>query len=129
MLGRHSAGVPALAAIAGLLLATAACARTDARRDVPSMTAPSAVVPQPSGHTLVIRVYTRSSQSPIGGALVEHELDDHYTNPSGEARLTVAAGEETTIAVSAPEFHTMQASGTLNSDEQWTFYLEADTDE
>jgi hypothetical protein len=115
--------------IAGLLLVTAACAERDSRRSVSNITAPSAVVPASSGHTLVIRVYMRSSQTPISGALVEHELDDHYTNPSGEARLTVAAGEETTIAVSAPRFHAMQASGTLNSDEQWTFYLEADRNE
>jgi hypothetical protein len=129
MMRRYSAAAQARAAIAGLLLVTAACTRMDARRSVPSITAPSAAVPESSGHTLVIRVYSRGSQSPIAGALVEHELDDHYTNPSGEARLMVAAGEETTIAVSAPEFHMMQASGTLNSNEQWTFYLEADTNE
>ena len=127
MLGRYSAGAPARAAIAGLLIASGACARADSHGAVAGITAPSAAAPELSGHTLVIRVYARGSTSPIGGALVEHELDDHYTNLSGEAQLTVAAGEETTIAVSAPDFHTMQASGTLNGDEQWTFYLEAET--
>src|SRR5262245_34541839 len=127
MSGRHSAGRLTQAAIAGLLILAAACARTDSNRSVPGITAPSAAVPEPSGHTLVVRVHARGSEAPIVGALVQHNLDDHYTNAAGEARLTVPGDEETTIVVSAPDFHTMQASGMLHGDERWTFYLEADS--
>lgn len=113
--------------LAGLLmLSTAACAQVESSPSFSTIAAPSAAVPQPADHTLLVRVHARGSETPIGGALVRHKLDGYYTSPSGEARVTVASGEETTISVSAPDFHSMEASGTLNCDEQWTFYLEAE---
>jgi hypothetical protein len=123
----YSAGALRRAAIIGLLILSASCARTDSHRSAASITAPSAAVPESSLHTLVVHVHARGSTAPIADAQVQHEREYYYTDVAGVARLTVASGEETTIAVSAADFHTMQASGTLNGDEQWTFYLEADT--
>jgi hypothetical protein len=89
-----------------------------------SLTAPTPVATATSSITLTIRVQARGTEAPIGGALVSHESTPYFTDPSGESRITVEQGEETTIVVSASGYHQMEASGVLNSDERWTFYLE-----
>jgi hypothetical protein len=89
-----------------------------------SLTAPTPVATATTSISLTIRVHARGTQAPIGGALVSHESAGYVTDASGESRITVAPGEETTIVVSASGYHPMEASGVLNSDERWTFYLE-----
>jgi len=74
--------------------------------------------------TLTVRVQARGSESPIAGALVRHEAGRYYTDNSGESLLSVHAGTETAINVSADGYHAMGAAGTLLTDERWTFYLE-----
>jgi len=121
---RPEATARTVAGVVVLLISSSACAQVDSR-SVSAITAPSAA----PGHTLVVRVHERGSEAPLAGALVRHNTDGHYTDASGEAHLVVTLGEETTIDVSAPEYHSMQATGTLNGDERWTFYLEPSTNQ
>jgi hypothetical protein len=74
--------------------------------------------------TLTISVQARRSEAPIEGALVRHHASGSYTNASGLSAISVTAGSETTIEVSAAGYRPMTASAVLNSDERWTFFLE-----
>lgn len=106
----------------GLLLSSAACVQQDS--SLTGLTSPSPTASSSGALTLTVRVHVRGSESPISGALVRHEAAGYYTNASGESLISVGSGSETTIDVSASGYHAMQASGVLNGDERWTFYLE-----
>jgi hypothetical protein len=103
----------ALAALGGV---TSAC--TDLQ------TAPSAN-PSPNAVVLTVRVQTRTTEAPIEGARVRTSRAEAYTDGTGQARLAVPPGVETTVAVSAGGYEAMTASGVLLDNERWTFYLAA----
>jgi hypothetical protein len=109
------------AACLGALVLVAACTKMESPG---SLTAPSPIAIETTAITLTIRVHARGTHAPISGALVSHEAAGYYTDLSGESHIVIVYGEETTIVVSASGYHPMEASGVLNSDERWTFYLE-----
>lgn len=82
--------------------------------------------PSPTALTLTIHVAARTSETPIEGALIRHLATGAYTNELGELRISVEAGQETTVEASAAGYRAMTASAVLNSDERWTFFLELD---
>lgn len=83
------------------------------------------MAPNIPGATLTIRVLARSSELPIEGALVRHDMESWLTNASGELAIPVPLGQEIAIDVTAAGYQPMGASAVLGSDERWTFYLAA----
>lgn len=84
---------------------------------------PSAV--DSSDATIVVIVRSRDDHRPIHGALVRYRSSGWYTDESGQSTVPVVAGEDAAIAVSAPGYGEMSASGVVSDGERWTFYLEA----
>ena len=72
---------------------------------------------------LTVRVQARTTALPIARAQVLHDGISFYADTTGEATLTVPAGQETTIDVHADGYEPMTASAVLSNDERWTFYL------
>jgi hypothetical protein len=92
---------------------------------VATTVAPTPLTPAPSSSlTLTVHVHARTSESPIAGALVRHDASRFYTDASGELTITIDAGKETTVEVSAAGYHPMTATAVVNSAESWTFYLQ-----
>jgi hypothetical protein len=123
MTPRVPASVFRVTAFLALLLTgvtAAGCARSGAAS---TLIAPSSS-PAAGALTLTISVHARKSETPIEGALVRYLATGSYTDASGLSSVSVSAGRETTIDVSAAGFGTMTASAVLNSDERWTFFLE-----
>jgi hypothetical protein len=72
---------------------------------------------------LTVRVQARNTALPIARAQVLHDGISFYADTTGEATLSVPAGQETTIDVHADGYEPMTASAVLSNDERWTFYL------
>jgi hypothetical protein len=72
---------------------------------------------------LTVRVQARNTELPIARAQVLHDGLSFYADTTGEATLSVPAGQETTIDVHADGYQPMTASAVLSNDERWTFYL------
>jgi hypothetical protein len=72
---------------------------------------------------LTVRVQARNTELPIAHAEVLHDGIAFYANTTGEATISVPAGQETTINVHADGYEPMTASAVLSNDERWTFYL------
>lgn len=81
-----------------------------------------AAVETPAG-TLVIRVLARNSEQPIPGAHISTPTAKRSTDASGVCTLTVVAGQELDVDVSAPGYEPMGASAVVGANERWTFYL------
>ena len=81
----------------------------------------------PSASTdLTVRVLTRGSELPIAGATVFQGTSAVGTTDGiGELRTNVPVDVEFHISVDAPGFVGLGASGTVRSEERWTFYLES----
>jgi hypothetical protein len=75
---------------------------------------------------LTVRVLTRTTERPIAGA-AEFNGDSPvgFTDSSGAPRTNVPLRVEFRIREAASGFVGL-AAGTVNGDERWTFYLEAD---
>jgi hypothetical protein len=102
-------------------LAAVACSDS---RPAPSPTAPSSAIPAAaSSVALTVRVQARTTELPIPEARVRYGGVYYYADASGQATVSVIAGEETTIEVSADGYEPMGASAILESNERWTFYL------
>jgi hypothetical protein len=101
-------------------LAAVACSDST----TPSPTAPSSAIPAAaSSVALTVRVQARTTEQPIPEARVRYGGVYYYADASGQATVSVVAGQETTIDVSADGYEPMGASAILESDERWTFYL------
>ena len=92
-----------------------------------SPTKPSPVA-TPVVHTdhavaLTVRVQARNTDLPIAHAEVLHDGIAFYADTTGQATISVPAGQETTIDVHADGYQPMTASAVLANDERWTFYL------
>jgi hypothetical protein len=104
-------------------LAAVACSDL---RPAPSPTAPSSATAIPaaaSSVALTVRVQARTTELPIPEARVRYGGVYYYADASGQATVSVVAGQETTIDVSADGYEPMGASAILERDERWTFYL------
>jgi|SRR6516165_1896008 len=74
---------------------------------------------------LTVQVLTRSDEQPIAGAAVwENAATVGETDANGISRVTVARGADLHISVTANGYVGFGASGTVNSEETWWFYLE-----
>ena len=91
----------------------------------PTVPSPAAtpVVHAAQAVALTVRVQARNTALPIARALVLHDGISFYADTTGEATLSVPAGQETTIDVHADGYEPMTASAVLSNDERWTFYL------
>jgi hypothetical protein len=85
--------------------------------------APAPVVHADHAVALTVRVQARTTALPIARAQVLHDGISFYADTTGEATLSVPAGQETTIDVHADGYDPMTASAVLSNDERWTFYL------
>jgi len=74
---------------------------------------------------LTVRVLTRGTETPIAAASVfQDDTAVGTTNGSGELRTNVPLDIEFHINVSAPGYMGFGATGSVRSEERWTFYLE-----
>jgi hypothetical protein len=105
--------------ILALGVATQACSSS------PTTPTPAAAPVVHADHAvaLTVRVQARNTALPIARAQVLHDGISFYADTTGEATLTVPAGQETTIDVHADGYEPMTASAVLSNDERWTFYL------
>lgn len=124
--GTIDAGSACVRRIALLLLAsvslTIACTGTHAPN------APTRAVPVSSSESvgLTVRVLMRGSEAPIAAASVfQDDTAVGTTNGSGELRTNVPMDIEFHINVSAPGYVSLGATGSVRSEERWTFYLES----
>jgi hypothetical protein len=102
-------------------LAAVACSDSPT---APSPTTPSSAIPAAAPSVaLTVRVQARTTELPIPEARVRYGGVYYYADASGQATVSVVAGQETTIDVSADGYEPMGASAILESDERWTFYL------
>src|SRR5262245_37769416 len=87
---------------------------------MPSSTATPVVHPE-HAVALTVRVQARNTALPIARAQVLHDGVSFYADTTGEATLSVRAGQETTIDVHADGYEPMTASAIVSNDERWTF--------
>jgi hypothetical protein len=85
----------------------------------------AATAPSPSTVSLTVRVLTRGSEQPLPDATVlQNNQIIGQTDRDGLARAQVPVGVEIDIDVRAAGFIGIGASGTVRTEERWTFYLE-----
>jgi hypothetical protein len=109
-------------ALLTLTLGMAAQACSSSSPATPSPAATPVVHPD-HAVALTVRVQARNTALPIARAQVLHDGISFYADTTGEATLSVPAGQETTIDVHADGYEPMTASAVLSNDERWTFYL------
>jgi hypothetical protein len=73
---------------------------------------------------LTVRVFTRTSEAPIEGAVVTTRDRLGRTDAAGTCVFSMPSGQMVDVDVSAPGYLPMGASAIVASDEHWTFYLE-----
>lgn len=111
--------------IALLLLVSAGL--TVSCTDAHAPNAPTHVVPVSSSASvgLTVRVLRRGSEVPIAAARVfQDDTAVGTTDGTGELRTYVPLDIEFHINVSAPGYVGFGATGSVRSEERWTFYLE-----
>jgi hypothetical protein len=90
--------------------------------------APTPAIPVSSSESvgLTVRVLTRGTEAPIAAARVfQDDTAVGTTNGSGELRTNVPVDIDFHITVSAPGYVGLGATGSVRSEERWTFYLES----
>lgn len=102
----------------------AACASPTAPSTptIPSAPAPPQNAPLPV--VLTVRVLQRTVATPLPGATVVLGIRTAQSNADGVCTFSLTAGNMADVEVSAPGYQPLSASGVLNSDQRWTFYLE-----
>lgn len=124
--GTIDAGSACVRRIALLLLASATLTISCADTRAPN--APTRALPVSSSESvgLTVRVLMRGSEAPIAAASVfQDDAAVGTTNGSGELRTNVPIDIEFHINVSAPGYVALGATGSVRSEERWTFYLES----
>jgi hypothetical protein len=115
-------------ALLAILLASPSCVNrggsSPAAPTVPS-NQPPVTSPGVTSTALSVRVLTRSLETPIEGASVlQNSSLVGKTNSEGVAEFNVPIGVEFHISVTASGYVGLGSSGTVESSEVWTFYLE-----
>lgn len=95
-----------------------------------SPTAPAAALGPGAGDVpsssvrLTVRVLTRTQEAPLPGAVVTVDGTTSKVDAAGTCEFNVRPGAMANVDVSAVGFAPLGASGILQNDERWTFYLE-----
>jgi hypothetical protein len=111
----------AVASLAFVAAASAACATQSPVAPTADTSAPAQSIPTTG--ILTVRVLARTSEQPIAGASVLTPTGRATTDAAGVCTLSVSTGETVDVSVSADGYQPMGASGVLNANERWTFYL------
>jgi len=107
-------GLLVLTAIAGI----ACSANPIAPTPVSPVAAPA------SQAILTVRVFTRTSEAPIEGAVVTALDRSSRTDAAGTCVFSISSGQMVDVDVSAAGYLPMGASAVVGNGEHWTFYLE-----